>query len=62
MNTVAELIAALQKLPQDLAPFVTIAPGALTITNGEVQKAQVVSAAVGPADFGQLVVITGGLA
>lgn len=62
MNTVAELVTELLKLDQTLVPFLTIAPGALTVTNGEVQKVQVTSAAVAPADFGQLALITGGLA
>jgi hypothetical protein len=51
MNTVAELVAALLKLPQDLAPFVT---------NGDLPPVAVASVLVVAADFGQMVLVSRG--
>jgi len=49
MNTVAELVAALLKLPQDLAPFVT---------NGDLDPVPVGSVTVEAADYGQRVLVS----
>jgi hypothetical protein len=49
METVAELVAELLKLPQDLAPF---------MTNGDLPPVPVTSVSVQPADFGQLALIS----
>jgi hypothetical protein len=49
MNTVAELVAALLKLPQDLAPYVT---------NGDLDPVPVASVLVVAADFGQMVLVS----
>ncbi len=52
MNTVDELIAALQALPSDqrqLRPF---------LTNGDLPPAPVMSVSVQAADYGQLVLIS----
>jgi hypothetical protein len=49
INTVAELVAILQELPQDMAPY---------MTNGDLPIIAVASATVQPADFGQLVLIS----
>jgi hypothetical protein len=49
MDTVAELVAALQELSQDLRPF---------ITDGDLPPAQVASVSVQAADYGQLVLIS----
>ena len=49
MNTIAELVTALLKLPQDLAPFVT---------NGDLPPAPVGSVSVAAADFGQMVLLS----
>jgi hypothetical protein len=50
ISTVADLVRALLELPQDLPVFVT---------NGDLPAVPVGGVAVGPADFGQLVLISG---
>jgi hypothetical protein len=49
MMTVADLIAELRKMPQDLVPF---------ITNGDLPAVPVASVSTAPADFGLLVLIS----
>ena len=49
MNTVAELVAALLKLPQDLAPF---------MTDGDLDPVPVTSVSVVAADYGQRALIS----
>ena len=49
METVAELVAALLKLPQDLAPY---------LTNGDLPPVPVGSVSVVAADYGQMVLIS----
>jgi hypothetical protein len=51
MDTVAELVEALRKMPQELAPF---------MTDGDLPHTPVVSVSVQPADYGQLVLISRG--
>ena len=49
MNTVADLVAELLKLPQDLPPF---------LTNGDLDPVPVASVSVVAADYGQMVLVS----
>lgn len=49
--TIPDLIRELQGMPRDLDPY---------ITNGDLPAIPVTSVKIAPADFGQLVLISGG--